>query len=51
MSALEIPAIDSNDLRADSSAKDGKIALRFAGSADSRSLSAIAASHSVSASA
>jgi hypothetical protein len=43
MTALDIPAINSNDLRAESSGAQGKIALRFAGSADSRSLSALEA--------
>lgn len=39
--AVEIPSIHSNDLRAEPTVGDGRLELRFAGSADSRSLAAI----------
>lgn len=41
MTSWDIPSIDANDLRAEASVNDGALLLRFAGSADSRSLSAI----------
>lgn len=43
MTTAEIPSIDANDLRAEPRFADGQIALRFAGSADSRSEAAIEA--------
>lgn len=41
MTAAPIPSINANDLRAEPRIEDGQIALRFAGSADSRSEVAI----------
>lgn len=41
MTSWDIPSIDANDLRAEPSVKEGALALRFSGSADSRSLNAI----------
>jgi hypothetical protein len=41
MTAAPIPSIDANDLRAEPRIEGGQIALRFAGSADSRSEVAI----------
>jgi hypothetical protein len=41
MTTAEIPSIDANDLRAEPRFESGQIALRFAGSADSRSETAI----------
>jgi hypothetical protein len=38
---IDIPKIDANDLRASPSFSDGQLSLSFAGSADSRSQSAI----------
>ncbi|MBX3199495.1 MAG: hypothetical protein KF894_15280 [Labilithrix sp.] len=43
MTAVDIPRIDANDLRAASSYLDGSLSLQFAGSADSRSQGAIEA--------
>ncbi|MBX3223881.1 MAG: hypothetical protein KF795_25435 [Labilithrix sp.] len=43
MTAVDIPRIDANDLRAASSYLDGNLSLQFAGSADSRSQGAIEA--------
>ncbi len=40
---IDIPTIDANDLRATPSFVDGQLSLQFAGSADSRSQSAIEA--------
>jgi hypothetical protein len=41
MTSWDIPSIDANNLRAEASVRDDKLSLRFAGSADSRSLNAI----------
>lgn len=40
---IDIPTIDANDLRARASYSDGQLSLSFAGSADSRSQSAVEA--------